>query len=95
MDDLLCLDAELQDDERMIRDSVAKFVTNDVIPQMPEAFEKAIFPEALIKQTAEPHQHQTNGAVATDIIFHAIAQTIANDIIIDGVEYDDRVIFHS
>jgi len=53
MDDLLCLDSQLQDDERMIRDSVARFVTNDVIPKMPEAFEQAIFPQAFIKKTAE------------------------------------------
>lgn len=53
MDDLLCLDGQLHDDERMIRDSVAKFVTHDVISQMPEAFEKAIFPQSLIKKTAD------------------------------------------
>ena len=53
MDDLLVLDEQLQDDERMIRESVARFVTNEVIPEMPEAFEKAIFPEELMKKTAE------------------------------------------
>jgi glutaryl-CoA dehydrogenase len=52
MDDLLCLDGQLHDDERMIRDSVAKFVANDVIPEMPEAFEKAIFPQVFIEKTA-------------------------------------------
>jgi glutaryl-CoA dehydrogenase len=53
MDDLLCLEDQLQDDERMIQESVARFVTHDVIPKMPDAFEKAIFPEELIKQTAD------------------------------------------
>lgn len=53
MDDLLCLDSQLQDDERMIRDTVARFVTHDVIPKMPEAFEKASFPKSLIKKTAD------------------------------------------
>lgn len=53
MDDLLFLDEELGDDERMIRDAVARFVQADVIPLMPEAFEKAVFPAKLMKQSAE------------------------------------------
>ncbi len=53
MDDLLLLDEQLQDEERLIRDSVRRFVDNDVIPLMPEAFEKADFPRELIKKTAE------------------------------------------
>lgn len=53
MDDLLFLDEELHDDERMIRDSVAKFVTNDVIPLMEVSFEQAQFPSVLIKKSAE------------------------------------------
>ncbi|WP_133130367.1 acyl-CoA dehydrogenase family protein [Legionella yabuuchiae] len=53
MDDLLFLDEQLKDDERMIRDSVARFVEKDVIPLMPEAFERAEFPKALIKKSAE------------------------------------------
>ncbi len=53
MDDLLFLDEQLSDDERMIRDSVARFVKLDVIPRMPDAFEQGIFPHELIKKTAE------------------------------------------
>lgn len=53
MDDLLFLDEQLQDDERMIRDSVSRFVTHDVIPLMAEAFEHAQFPKLLIKKSAE------------------------------------------
>lgn len=52
MDDLLLLDDQLQDDERMIRDSVARFVEQDVVPLMPEAFEQGFFPLELIKQSA-------------------------------------------
>lgn len=52
MDDLLFLDEQLRDDERMIRDSVARFVASDVVPLMPEAFEKATFPLSLIKKSA-------------------------------------------
>ncbi len=53
MDDLLALDEQLQDDERMIRESVARFVTQDVVPHMAKAFETATFPDAFIKKTAE------------------------------------------
>lgn len=53
MDDLLCFDEQLNDDERMIRDTVARFVTNDVVPLMPESFEQAKFPLALIKKCAD------------------------------------------
>ena len=52
MDDLLILDEQLHDDERMIRGVVAQFVANDVTPKMADAFEKAFFPQDLIKQTA-------------------------------------------
>lgn len=53
MDDLLFLDEQLQDDERMIRDSVSRFVTNDVVPLMAESFEHSHFPRELIKKSAE------------------------------------------
>lgn len=53
MDDLLQLDEKLQDDERMIRDSVARFVDKEVIPVMPEAFENAHFPKEWIKKVAD------------------------------------------
>ncbi len=52
MDDLLCLDELLHDDERMIRDTVARFVSHDVVPLMTEAFEQAHFPLELIKKSA-------------------------------------------
>lgn len=53
MDDLLLIDEQLQDEERMIRDSVARFVSQDVIPLMAESFEHATFPKKLIKKSAE------------------------------------------
>lgn len=53
MDDLLLLDEQLQEDEKMIRDSVARFVQQDVTPLMAEAFENAEFPRQLMKQSAE------------------------------------------
>ncbi len=53
MDDLLFLDDLLHDDERMIRDSVSRFVNENVIPLMTDAFEKGVFPKSLIKKTAD------------------------------------------
>lgn len=53
MDDLLFLDEQLQDDERLIRDAVARFVSQDVTPLMAEAFEAGEFPRQLIKQSAQ------------------------------------------
>ncbi|KTC93607.1 acyl-CoA dehydrogenase family protein [Legionella cincinnatiensis] len=53
MDDLLFLDEQLNDDERMIRDSVARFVSNDVMPLMADSFEHAQFPRELIRKSAE------------------------------------------
>lgn len=53
MDDLLFLDEQLHDDERMIRDSVKRFVDNDVVPLMAESFEHAKFPRELIKKSAD------------------------------------------
>jgi len=53
VDDLLFLDEQLHADERMIRDSVARFVSQEVIPLMAESFEHAQFPKQLIKKSAE------------------------------------------
>ncbi len=53
MDDLLFLDEQLQDDEKMIRDSVSRFVSQDVIPLMEEAYEHGEFPRDLIKKSAD------------------------------------------
>ena len=53
MDDLLLLEQQLQDEERMIRDSVAKFVSEDVVPLMEESFENGVFPPHLMQQVAD------------------------------------------
>ena len=53
VDDLLILDKQLQEDEKMIRASVGRFVENDVIPKMANAFEKATFPQEFIQKSAE------------------------------------------
>ena len=49
MEDFLKLDERLSEEERLIRNGVRKFVDDEVIPLMGEAFEKGEFPAALIK----------------------------------------------
>ncbi|HBI22269.1 MAG TPA: acyl-CoA dehydrogenase, partial [Legionella sp.] len=53
MDDLLFIDEQLSEDERMIRDNIARFVTEDVLPQMAHAFDQGIFPREFIRKTAK------------------------------------------
>lgn len=82
MDDLLFLDEQLTDDERMIRDSIARFVRHDVLPLMPNAFEQGIFPHELIKKTAElgllgltlPTQY--GGSEATYVAYGLVCQEL-------------------
>ncbi|MCC5013603.1 acyl-CoA dehydrogenase family protein [Legionella sp. 31fI33] len=82
MDDLLFLDEQLHDDERMIRDSVARFVNHDVIPLMAESFEHAQFPKQLIKKSAElgllgltlPAQY--GGAEASYVAYGLVCQEL-------------------
>src|SRR3990167_7849186 len=83
MDDLLFLDEQLTDDERMIRDSIARFVSNDVLPLMPKAFEQGIFPSELIKKTANmgllgltlPPQY--GGSDASYVAYGLVCQDLA------------------
>jgi len=51
--DLFDIAAELTDDERMVRESVARFVDDQAIPLMREAFEQHRFPDELIPMVAE------------------------------------------
>jgi len=82
VDDLLFLDEQLHDDERMIRDSVARFVSNDVVPLMAESFESAHFPRELIKKSAElgllgltlPAQY--GGAEASYVAYGLVCQEL-------------------
>ena len=53
MDDFLLLDQQLTEEEKLVRDSVRRFVDAEVIPLMAEAFENAEFPEQLIPKMAE------------------------------------------
>ena len=51
--DLFDVNAEFSDEERMVRDTVARFVDEQAIPVMREAFEQHRFPRELIPQVAE------------------------------------------
>ena len=51
--DLFDVRSELSEDERMVQDSVARFVDDQVIPVMQEAFEQHRFPGELIPLVAE------------------------------------------
>lgn len=53
MDDLLFLDEQLKDEERFIRDSVARFVEQDVLAHLVDSFENATFSSQLIQKVAE------------------------------------------
>ncbi|MDX1516568.1 MAG: acyl-CoA dehydrogenase family protein [Woeseiaceae bacterium] len=50
--DLFDVNSDLGDDERMVRDSVARFVDAEAIPLMREAFERHRFPAELVPQIA-------------------------------------------
>ncbi|MDJ0711553.1 MAG: acyl-CoA dehydrogenase family protein [Woeseiaceae bacterium] len=51
--DLYDIRAELSEDEVMVKDSVARFVDDRVIPVMRDAFEKHEFPKHLVGEVAE------------------------------------------
>ena len=51
--DLYDVRSELSDDECMVKDSVARFVDEQAIPVMREAFEQHSFPRELVSQVAE------------------------------------------
>ena len=53
MEDFLHLDDGLQDEEILIRETTAKFVQDDVVPLLTEAYDKAYFPQAVIPRLAE------------------------------------------
>ena len=53
MEDFLLLDNELTEDEKLIRESVNKFVDNEVLPVIADYYERAEFPEKFIKKAAE------------------------------------------
>jgi len=53
MDDFLQLDTLFTAEERLLRDSVRRFVDAEVVPKLPDAFEKGVFPTQWIKAVAD------------------------------------------
>lgn len=53
MEDLFLLEEFLTDEEKLVRDTVRRFVDEDVIPKMLDAYEKGYFPKELITRSAE------------------------------------------
>ncbi|HEX6259091.1 MAG TPA: acyl-CoA dehydrogenase family protein [Woeseiaceae bacterium] len=51
--DLFDVRSELSDEERMVQESVARFVDAEVLPVIRDAFEKHYFPKGLIPKVAE------------------------------------------
>ena len=51
--DLFDIDAQLSDEERMIRDSVARFVDEKALPLIAECFDEGRFPAELIPEIAD------------------------------------------
>ena len=51
--DLLDVDAQLDDDERMLRDTVRRFVRERVLPEIPAWFDAGILPREMITELAE------------------------------------------
>lgn len=53
MEDSLQIESQFSDEERLARDSVQQFVSNEFMPLIVDAYEKAQFPEQLIPRIAE------------------------------------------
>lgn len=53
MEDFLLLDGQLSDEERLLRDTLRRFVDDAVTPRMEDAYENAEFPRDLIPPLAE------------------------------------------
>ena len=64
------MDFELTEDQKMLKETVARFVNNDVIPLAPELDEEERFPEESFKAMADmglfgisiPEEHGGSGA---------------------------------
>ncbi|GAB4303828.1 MAG: acyl-CoA dehydrogenase family protein [Myxococcota bacterium] len=53
MEDFIKLDSLLSDEEKIARDTVSRFVKDEVVPLMPDAYEKGNFPKQFIPKVAE------------------------------------------
>jgi hypothetical protein len=56
---------------------------------------RAPLDQAVLEQPAEAHQHAGHSAVAADEVLGAVDQALVDDVAVDGVQHDDRVIVHA
>ena len=47
------------------------------------------------EQAVHAHQHAAHGAVAADVVPDSPGKGVADDRQVDGIEHDDRVVFHA
>ncbi len=77
MEDFLLLDELFTEEERMVRDTVRRWVDSAVTPKMLKAYEEAILPAELIKQSADlgligmtlPKEH---GGLDTSVVAYGL-----------------------
>jgi glutaryl-CoA dehydrogenase len=82
MEDFLQLESQLSDDERLVRDTVRRFVDEQAAPLMADAFEKGEYPQQLTQSMAElglfgltlPEQY--GGAGANYITYGLVCQEL-------------------
>lgn len=81
-EDFLKLDDQLETEEILIRNNVRKFVDDDVIPLMPDAFEQGRFPMGLIAKIAElglfgmTFSEQWGGSGASQVAYGLVCQEL-------------------
>ena len=51
--------------------------------------------EIVLKQSVHRHEHERNRAIATNIGFDSARNAIADDLFVDRVQDDDRIVVHS
>lgn len=82
MEDFLLIDELLTDEEKMVRDTVRRFVDEDVTPKMVDAYEKGYFPREFIDRSAElgllgitlPEQY--GGSAANYVTYGLVCQEL-------------------
>ena len=53
------------------------------------------FHQAVLEQAAQTHEHEGNGAVAADVVFHAVLQGGIDYVAVYRVEYDYGIVIHA
>jgi len=51
--------------------------------------------QAFLEQATHAHQQDGVGAVATDVVLHALGQCVLDDVAVDRVQHDHGIILHA